>query len=67
MSLSGRPFLKERFNQRIDEILDLAEHDPAEAKVRARRLLEWLIGTGSQDMEVQAAIEDMRAMLEVLG
>jgi hypothetical protein len=59
-------FTGRRFDRRIDEIVDLATRNPVEARAWARRFLEWLIRTGSQDPETESAIESVRALLEVL-
>jgi hypothetical protein len=62
----GRVFAKRRFGQRIDEIIDLATRDPAEAKARALRLIEWLISRQSSEPEIEAAIEDLRALVDAI-
>jgi hypothetical protein len=59
-------FAKQRYEQRIDELLDLATRDPAEAARQSRRFLEWLAKHGSRDPEVEAAMDQLRSLLELL-
>jgi hypothetical protein len=67
--LSGpETFTKQRFEQRIDEIVDLATHDPDGARRQARRFLDWLAANYRLPTpEVEAAMEDLRSLLELLG
>ena len=66
MNRPVRNFVKERVAQRIDELVDLATRDMAEAKARARRLLEWLQKYGnSWEPEVEAAIQEIRDLLTI--
>ena len=67
MSPPGRTFTKERFGQRIDEILELAKTDLNAAREQARRLLEWLTKTGSTEPGIEDVIENLRALIELLG
>jgi hypothetical protein len=61
-----RLFTRRRFDQRVDEILDLATRDRAAAKAAAQRLVEWLIKTGSTEPEIEAAIENLQTLLDLM-